>query len=151
MVNVLYVDDEVINLEAFKAAFRRDFQVFTASSAEEARGILNENEIAVLVTDQRMPTETGTQLLKKAVQAYPDQLRILVTAYADTEAIIAAVNEGFIFKYHRKPWNQEDLRDSLHQAASAYQKIKDLKAKEERYKELLKEIGLSLNTGETPE
>ncbi len=140
MKNVLYVDDEANNLEAFKAAFRRDFDVFLASSADEARQILSDNEIAVLVTDQRMPTETGTQLLKKAVEAYPDQMRILVTAYTDMEAVVSAINEGYIFKYHKKPWDEDALRESLKQACENYNLIKELKAKEYKYKALLDEI-----------
>lgn len=140
MKAVLYVDDETNNLEAFKAAFRRDFDVFLASSADEARQILDANEIAVLITDQRMPSETGTQLLRKAVEKYPDQVRVLVTAYSDMEAIVAAVNEGYIFKYHKKPWNEGELRLIIHEACEKYHRIKELKNKEIRYKEILKEL-----------
>ncbi len=144
MKTVLYVDDEVNNLEAFKAAFRRDFSVFLASSAEEARQIMAQHEIAVLVTDQRMPAEKGTQLLRKAVETYPNQIRILVTAYSDMEAIISAVNEGYIFKYHKKPWDEEALRNSLHEACKNYKHLKELKEKEKYYKELLDEIGRNI-------
>jgi two-component system, sensor histidine kinase and response regulator len=140
MKTVLYVDDEKNNLDAFKAAFRRDFEVHLASSAEEARKILMHHEIAVLVTDQRMPSETGTQLLRKAVATYPDQIRILVTAYSDTEAIVSAVNEGFIFKYHKKPWDEAELRRSLTEACEKYNRIKELTEKERRYKKLIDEI-----------
>jgi len=140
MKTILYVDDELNNLEAFKAAFRRDFEVHLASSAEEARIILSTKEIAVLVTDQRMPNETGTQLLRKAVERYPDQIRILITAYSDTEAIVSAINEGYIFKFHQKPWKEEQLRASLLEACNKYNQIVALKAKEKKYKQLLEEI-----------
>jgi DNA-binding NtrC family response regulator len=144
MYTILYVDDEVNNLEAFKAAFRRDFRVLLASSAEEARQIMAQHEIAVLVTDQRMPSEKGTQLLRKAVETYPDQIRILVTAYSDMEAIISAINEGYIFKYHKKPWDEEALRNSLNEACENYSHLKELKEKEKHYKELLDEISRNI-------
>ena len=82
-INVLYVDDEVNNLEAFRATFRRDFNVFTAISAKEAEGILDaENDIHILITDQRMPLKSGTELLAESVRKYPYQIRILLTAHA---------------------------------------------------------------------
>ncbi|MEO8760124.1 MAG: response regulator, partial [Bacteroidia bacterium] len=73
-INVLYVDDEENNLAAFKASFRRHFNVFTAISADEGKIILNKNDIQVLITDQRMPGTLGTELLAQAVKEYPDQI-----------------------------------------------------------------------------
>jgi response regulator RpfG family c-di-GMP phosphodiesterase len=76
---VLYVDDEDNNLNAFRAGYRRDFEIYTASSALEGLKILEEREIPVLITDQRMPEVLGTELLAEAVQKFPDQMRILLT------------------------------------------------------------------------
>jgi response regulator RpfG family c-di-GMP phosphodiesterase len=113
IINVLYVDDELNNLNAFKAGFRRDFNIYTANSAAEAEVILKQELIHVLITDQRMPETLGTELLAEAVKKYPDQIRILLTAYADVEAIIDAINRGHIFKYFKKPWDTNLLKQSI--------------------------------------
>ena len=86
-INVLYVDDEENNLISFKASFRRYFSIFTANSAIEAQEILSKNIIHVLITDQRMPETLGTELLAKAAKDYPDQTRVLLTAFTDIEAL----------------------------------------------------------------
>src|ERR1043165_10126711 len=93
-LKVLYVDDEQANLDTFRASFRRTFEVFTAISAEEATKILNENTIHVLLSDQKMPGVQGTQLLEKAVKLYPNQARILITAHANIDALMVAVQKG---------------------------------------------------------
>lgn len=119
-INVLYVDDEENNLIAFKAAFRRDFTVFTAISASEGQKILAENEIHVLITDQRMPGTLGTELLAQAVKEYPDQIRILLTGFSDIEAIKDAINRGQIYHYLQKPWNNEELKQTIENAFKIY-------------------------------
>lgn len=119
-INVLYVDDEENNLLAFKASFRRYFHVFTALSADEAKSILAENEIHVLITDQRMPGTLGTELLAQAVIDYPDQIRILLTGFSDIEAIKDAINRGQIYHYLQKPWNDADLKETIENAYKIY-------------------------------
>lgn len=119
-INVLYVDDEENNLKAFKASFRRYFNVFTAISADEAQKTLAENEIHVLITDQRMPGTLGTELLARAVQDYPDQIRILLTGFSDIEAIKDAINRGQIYHYLQKPWNDNDLKETIENAYKIY-------------------------------
>lgn len=120
-INVLYVDDEENNLAAFKASFRRHFNVFTAISADEGKIILNKNDIQVLITDQRMPGTLGTELLAQAVKEYPDQIRILLTGFADIEAIKDAINRGQIYHYLQKPWNDEELKQTIEDAFKIYQ------------------------------
>lgn len=132
-INVLFVDDELDNLKSFAAAFRRDFNVFTAISAKSAQVILAGNNIHVLITDQRMPETLGTELLAEAVKKYPDQTRILLTGYSDVEAIIDAINKGQIYKYLQKPWKDEELK---HAIVSGYE-IFDLKRRE---RDLLKQL-----------
>jgi response regulator RpfG family c-di-GMP phosphodiesterase len=112
-INVLYVDDEPHNLDSFKAAFRRDFNIFIALSAKEASLVLKKNIIHVLITDQRMPDTLGTELLADAVTKYPYQSRILLTGYTDIEAIIDALNRGQIFKYLAKPWDEALLKECI--------------------------------------
>jgi response regulator RpfG family c-di-GMP phosphodiesterase len=119
-INVLYVDDEEQNLVSFKASFRRYFSIFTANSASDAQKILKENIIHVLITDQRMPETTGTELLAKAVLDYPDQIRILLTGYTDIEALKDAVNRGHIFRYLEKPWNDDELRKTIEDSFHVY-------------------------------
>lgn len=119
-IKVLYVDDEQNNLIAFKAAFRRDFKVFTADSAENARPIVEKNELDVIITDQRMPRETGVEFLVSILDKYPDPIRILLTGYSDIEAVIDAINKGQIYRYITKPWNEEDLRNTIKNAAEVH-------------------------------
>ncbi|MFM9946226.1 MAG: response regulator [Bacteroidia bacterium] len=119
-ITVLYVDDEENNLIAFKATFRRDFTIFTAISAVVAKEILAENDIQVLITDQRMPVTTGSELLAQAVQDYPDQIRILLTGFSDIDALKDAINLGQIYSYLQKPWNEDELRDTIKKAFEIY-------------------------------
>jgi response regulator RpfG family c-di-GMP phosphodiesterase len=119
-INVLYVDDEDNNLQAFKASFRRIFNVFTAISADEGKKILSQHEIHVLITDQRMPGTLGTELLAQAVKDYPDQIRILLTGFSDIEAIKDAINRGQIYHYLQKPWNDQELKETIENAYKVY-------------------------------
>lgn len=127
-ISVLYVDDEENNLVAFKATFRRDFKVFTALSAADAKNILAENQIHVLITDQRMPVTTGSELLAQAVLDYPDQIRILLTGYSDIDALKDAINLGQIYCYLQKPWNEVELRDTIIKAFNIYKAKKEKEA-----------------------
>ena len=112
---ILYVDDEEKSLKAFERAFSDDFRVFTASNAIDGFRLLEKHadEIALLLTDQRMPGEKGVWLLERARQLRPRILRMLVTAYSDFEAAIAAVNSGAIYKYLSKPWDPPQLELTL--------------------------------------
>lgn len=120
-INVLYVDDETGNLSAFKASFRRAFNVFTAESAEEGIKILNENDVEIVLTDQRMPEMTGVEFLKSIIKTHPNPIRILVTGYTDIKAIKDAINEGQIYKYVEKPWDNDYLKMIIDKAYEVYQ------------------------------
>jgi len=115
-IKVLYVDDEVHNLTSFKASFRRNFTIFTATSADEAKEVLKKNKIDVLITDQRMPGTVGTELLAHTVETYPDIMRILLTGFADIDALKDAVNRGQIYKYLQKPWDDQEVINSITRA-----------------------------------
>src|SRR5579863_9614357 len=112
---VLYVDDEEKSLKYFRETFGEKFSILTAPNAEEGFRILKENQdkVAVLMTDQRMPGEKGIQLLEKARQLRPRVLRILVTAFSDLETAIESVNTGAIYKYVTKPWDIPQLEITL--------------------------------------
>jgi two-component system probable response regulator PhcQ len=115
---ILYVDDEEKSLVNFKRAFGDEFRVLTAANATEASRLVQTHltEIGVLMTDQRMPGEKGVWLLERVRQTRPQIIRILVTAYADMDAAIAAVNSGAIYKYVAKPWEPTELEQTLRQA-----------------------------------
>ena len=114
---VLYVDDEVQSLKYFTLAFGETFRIFTASNAQAGLKILEEHadEIGILMTDQRMPGEKGVWLLEKSRALRPHVLRMLVTAFTDLDAAIAAVNSGAIYKYISKPWDPQQLETTLKQ------------------------------------
>jgi two-component system, probable response regulator PhcQ len=115
---ILYVDDEEKSLKYFTRAFGEEFRVFTALSAEEGLKLLEQHadEIGLLLTDQRMPGQQGVWLLERARHFRPRIVRILVTAFTDTEAMIAAVNSGAISKFITKPWDPPQLELILRQS-----------------------------------
>jgi response regulator RpfG family c-di-GMP phosphodiesterase len=115
---VLYVDDELNNLLSFKATFRRQFNILTAESAAEARKILAEHIVNVIVSDQRMPTMTGIEFFASILDEFPDPIRILLTGYADIQAVIDAINLGQVFRYCTKPWSPDQI---IHHLEEAYQ------------------------------
>lgn len=115
-INVLYIDDELNNINSFKASFRREFNVFTAESAEEGRQILETELIHVILSDQRMPKMTGIEFFKSILDTHPDPIRILITGYTDINAVIDAINVGQVYKYLSKPWNEEDIKNFIHKA-----------------------------------
>ena len=114
---VLYVDDEEKSLINFTRAFGEEFRLFTATSAQAGLKILeaHPDEIGILMTDQRMPGEKGVWLLERARHLRPRVLRMLVTAFTDIDAAIAAVNSGAIYKYINKPWDPAQLELTLKQ------------------------------------
>jgi response regulator RpfG family c-di-GMP phosphodiesterase len=134
-IHVLFVDDEQHNLESFRATFRRYYTIFTAGSSAEAKTILANEEIHILITDQKMPGTTGVQLLEEAVKIYPMQIRIMLTAFSDNQAILDAFQKGLVFKYVLKPWDEISLKEIIDAAYALYQ-LK--RVKESLYEEWLK-------------
>lgn len=119
-LQVLYVDDEWYNLTSFKATYRRYFSVHTAKSAKEGLEILKENEINVVLSDQRMPNITGVEFFKIIKKEYPEPIRILITGYSDIDAVIDSINEGEVYRYISKPWEPNDLRLVIEQANEVF-------------------------------
>ena len=115
---ILYVDDEEKSLKYFQRAFGSKFRIFVATNAKDGFQIFEEHqdEIGILLTDQRMPGEKGVQLLEKVRAVRPNVIRVLVTAYSDFDAAIDAVNTGAIYKYISKPWDVADLEITLRRA-----------------------------------
>lgn len=119
-IHILYIDDEVHNLNAFKASFRRLYTVFTATSAEEAEDILAKQDIQLIISDQRMPKMTGIEFFESILDRYPEPIRMLLTGYADINAVIDAINKGQVYKYFSKPWNDDELRQNIDKAYEVY-------------------------------
>jgi len=113
--NVLYVDDEENNLNSFRAALRRNYNIYTALSGEEGMDILSKNDIHVVVTDQRMPNMTGVQFLQH-IPPEKDNIRIILTGFSDIESIIDAINTGMVYRYITKPWDKDELKITIDNA-----------------------------------
>ncbi|MFT4095439.1 MAG: hybrid sensor histidine kinase/response regulator [Niabella sp.] len=128
-IKVLYIDDEENNLNSFKANFRRLYEIYTAKSADIAMDILSQTEIHVILSDQRMPDITGVEFFKKIKKLYPNPIRILITGYTDINALADAINEGDIYRYINKPWNELELNNSIQNAYDVYRTRLDLKEK----------------------
>ena len=131
-IDILYVDDEENNLISFKATFRLKYNISIAVSAAAAMKILESKPIEIIITDQRMPNMTGIEFLENILEKYPDPIRILLTGYADMNAVIDAVNKGKIFHYLSKPWSETELDETIKKAFEVYQankKIKEMNSK----------------------
>jgi len=107
---ILVVDDQVEILNALERQLKDDYKVFTSSDGKKALELLENNVFSVVLADQRMPGMTGVEFLAKSIEIQPQIVRILITAYADIQASIDAVNRGQIYYYISKPWEPEELR-----------------------------------------
>ena len=121
MRSLLLVDDEENNLRALQRVFRREgYRIHTAGSAREAFEILANVPIGVIVSDQRMPEISGTEFLTRVKALYPDTIRIVLSGYTDFATVTNVINEGAIYKFLTKPWNDEALRSDIRQAFRLY-------------------------------
>ncbi len=113
---VLVVDDEPEVLATLRRQLRREFTVYTAENAQQALEILDTHPVQAIISDQRMPDMSGSEFLARAKEEHPDVLRILLTGYADLQAVIEAVNSGEIFRYVTKPWDPVEIRSLVREA-----------------------------------
>lgn len=116
---VLVVDDETGSQDAIRRTLEEDFNVLTASSADEARVLMERQEPAVILCDQRMPGTSGVQFLKEVRERWPDVVRVIISGYTDTEDIIAGINDAGIYQFVLKPWMPDHLLDSVRRAVEA--------------------------------
>lgn len=124
-LKLMVVDDELDNLDLLYRTFRRDFKVFKASDARTALEILDkEGEMAVIISDQRMPEMNGTEFFGLTVERFPDTIRILLTGFTDVEDLVEAINSGQVFRYITKPWKPDQLRSLVEQATQTYRLVK---------------------------
>ena len=118
---LLYVDDEADNLFAFKAVFRRRFEIHTSGGGAEALEVMQQMPFDLVISDQRMPRMTGVELLSQVRELYPETIRMVMTGYSDMQAIIEAINRGNIYYYISKSWQAEELQLILDHALETYQ------------------------------
>ncbi|MFT4855049.1 MAG: two-component system sensor histidine kinase/response regulator [Algoriphagus sp.] len=139
-IHVLYIDDEDNNLKSFRATLRKDFKIFTAINAEDGLRIAQQEEIHVCIADQRMPGMTGTEFFEQMVKINPDPIRILLTGYSDIASVIDAINKGEVYRFIDKPWNIEQIKNSIKNAADIYFMRTELKDKTLKLKKLHSEM-----------
>ncbi|MEH2351227.1 MAG: response regulator [Nostoc sp.] len=124
-LKILVVDDEPDNLDLLYRTFRRDFNVLKADSGVNALQVLAaEGEVAVIISDQRMPEMKGTEFLSKTVPQFPDTVRIILTGFTDIEDLVEAINAGQVYKYITKPWDPGELKAVVQRAAETYDLLK---------------------------
>lgn len=127
--SILYLDDEEQNLVSFQALFRRQYNVFTTSSAHEAVDILNKHDIQIIFSDQKMPDVSGVEFFETILPDFPHPVRILLTGYADLEAVIDAINRGQVYRYVAKPWDANELSICVENALEKYRREQELLSK----------------------
>jgi CheY-like chemotaxis protein len=124
-LKILVVDDEPDNLDLLYRTFRRDFNVLKADSGVTALELLEqEGEVAVIISDQRMPEMKGTEFLSRTLPQFPDTVRIILTGFTDIEDLVEAINAGQVFKYITKPWDSGELKEVVQRAAATYDLLK---------------------------
>jgi len=117
---ILYVDDEEHNLISFAATFRKDYRILTATNGNDALEVMRNNDVKLVITDQRMPEMTGIQFLEKLTPEFPDSIRMILTGFSDIEVIIEAINSGKVFRYITKPWDENELRMTIENARQLF-------------------------------
>jgi signal transduction histidine kinase len=122
---ILYVDDERPNRIVFEQSFGAKFRVRAVADGNEALAVLRAEEVAVILTDQRMPQMSGDELLRVVKREYPATIRVVITAYSDIEPILTAINEGLVARYIVKPWDRAELDQLLRWAVEAHAFGKD--------------------------
>ncbi len=130
---VLCVDDEQNILNSIKRLVRKEnYRLITAGNGPEGLALLEQNDVHVIISDQRMPGMNGTEFLKKVKSCYPDIIRIILTGYTDVDSITESVNEGSVYKFFLKPWNDQNLILEIRQAIEQYDLVQTNKRLHEK-------------------
>ena len=136
---ILYLDDEPDNLLAFKAVFRRQYQILTAQNADEGLRLLRSHSVDLIISDQRMPYTTGVAFFEQILDEFPEPIRMILTGYSDVQAIVDAINKGKVYHYITKPWKMEELKVIMDNALETYSlKRQNRQLEEERNTLLIK-------------
>lgn len=123
---IAFIDDEPRILRSLKMHFRQSHDVFTTTDATELMKYVSEHDVQVVISDQRMPDKQGTEVLRDIKEKSPNTIRILLTGYADLNAVIDSVNEGEIYRYITKPWQNDELKDVINKATEIAQQTQDI-------------------------
>jgi signal transduction histidine kinase len=137
---VLVVDDEADNVDALERLFRRKYNVLKATSGKQALKELENNDVSLIVTDQRMPNMTGVEFLEESMDTHPNAVRILLTGFTDIDSVIAAINSGQVYRYVTKPWDPRDLMNTVDKAIERYEMSAELKEKNAALEKALREL-----------
>jgi two-component system NtrC family sensor kinase len=121
-VKILCVDDEPNVLKSLNRLFMdEDYEIFSADSGEQGLSVLAEEwDMQVVISDYRMPGMNGVDFLREVHEGWPDTIRIVLSGFADTPSVVAAINEGQIYKFIAKPWNDEELKATIEKAVDTY-------------------------------
>jgi response regulator RpfG family c-di-GMP phosphodiesterase len=146
---LLVVDDEPNVCESVHDLLRREFRVLKAHSADEGYRIMLEEEVHIVMSDQRMPQISGVELLTKVKARHPQAIRMLFTGFADLESVIAAINQGHIYQFLKKPWQPEELLMAVRQAAMEYDRLEIVALEREYLQEEVMELKQRVSNLET--
>ena len=135
---LLIVDDEQANLRTLERIFADQYDVVTATSGLEALNLLTSHDVALIISDQRMPGMTGITFLKKAAEMRPQTVRIILTGYTDVDTLVESINSGVVYKYVTKPWSNGDLQQTVKRAIEHYETLKQQNRLEQENKRLRK-------------
>lgn len=127
-VRILFVDDEERILAGLRSIFRQEYNVFISDTPEDALELVRKHDIQIIVSDQRMPAMTGVELLRQVKEQAPQVVRILLTGYSDLAALVGSVNQGEVFRFVRKPWDNDELRGVIADAAKIVGELTDVQA-----------------------
>jgi DNA-binding NtrC family response regulator len=144
---VLFVDDEAPNVELFRLQFKDRFRVLIAHSGDEALGLLARNDVAVLLSDERMPGMSGVELLARVLERWPDVVRIIVSAYSDAPRLLAAMNRGHAHEYIVKPWDKGDLHGCIERALASAMRRRELALRAEQAEMLDRDLAAEHGAG----
>ncbi|MGZ5087912.1 MAG: protein kinase domain-containing protein [Usitatibacter sp.] len=122
-LGLLFVDDDERVLNALRSLFRNEYHVYTALGGEEALALVKRHAIPIVVSDQRMPGMSGVDLLRQVRAESPRTVRMLLTGYSDLAALVGSINEGEVFRFVRKPWDNDEIRANVSDAATAAMKL----------------------------
>ena len=137
--SILYLDDEPDNLLAFKAVFRRQYNILSAQNADEGLALLRSHAVDLIISDQRMPHTTGVAFFEQILDEFPEPIRMILTGYSDVQAIVDAINKGKVYHYITKPWKMEELKVIMDNALETYSlKRRNRQLEEERNTLLIK-------------
>jgi response regulator RpfG family c-di-GMP phosphodiesterase len=146
---LLVIDDEPDVCDSVHDLLRREFRVLKANNAQDGLRLMQEEEIHIIMTDQRMPLVSGVELLAKVKARKPQAVRMLFTGYSDLESIIAAINQGHIFQFLKKPWQPEELHEAVRMAAMEYDRLVADAEEADRLREELTELQKRVTTLES--